>query len=139
MPWAFIQAMRRLTSAMTSGPMPSPASRSRWWAGMKRSLVARPARIAIGQRWVSQAACLEDDNGYRTTRTGWFEAEGGIRRSFNLIFRLWVGRRGRCRWNGLIAFGLLSLGFLGKFQPRRRQVQRNGLVLGVSQLNRQAI
>jgi len=44
----------------------------------------------------------------------------GIRRSLNLIFRLWVGRWGR--WNGPIAFGLLSLGLMGKFQPRRRQV-----------------
>jgi len=89
---------------------------------MKRSLVAGPARIAIGQRWVSQAACLEDDNGYPTTKKGWFEAEGGIRRSLNLIFRLWVGRRGRNRRNGLIACGLSSLALLGKFQPRRRQV-----------------
>ena len=56
------------------------------------------------------------------TKTVWFEAEGGIRRSLNLIFRLWVGRRGRCRWNGPIAFSPLSLGLLGKFQPRRRQV-----------------
>src|SRR5436190_17343247 len=57
MPCAFIQAMSFFTSAMTSGPMPSPASRRRWWVGMvgPRDLArhgrARPGhpRLALHQ------------------------------------------------------------------------------------------
>src|SRR5262249_35638354 len=110
MPWAFIQPMRRLTSAMTSGPIPSPASRRRLWVGMERSLVDRPARIAIGQCWVSQAACLGGDNGYRS---------GGRRLSLDLVLRLilWLcrrGRWGRYRWNGRIACGVSALDLLGE-------------------------
>src|SRR5437870_3708054 len=125
MPWAFIQAMRRFTSAMTSGPMPSPASRRRLWVGMGRSLVARPARIAIEQRWVSQAACLEDDGGnWESWR---LSGRRGPRRSLNLIFRL---GNGRIEIDGPIAFSVSPLDLLGEFDPCGRQVQCQGPVLG---------
>src|SRR5712675_1813625 len=54
MPWEFIQAMSFFTSAMTSGPMPSPgSSRSLWVAIIVSS--RGTARIAKAQRGDWQA------------------------------------------------------------------------------------
>ena len=68
---------------------------------------------------------------------GWnLSRRGGPRRSLNLIFRLRVGR---IVIAGPIACSLSPLDLLGKFDPCARQVQCQGLVLGVLHLNRQAI
>src|SRR5262249_1625433 len=48
MPWAFIQAMSFFTSAITSGPMPSPASRRSLWVAIV--FLTQNRAIAKGRR-----------------------------------------------------------------------------------------
>src|SRR5258705_1510543 len=136
MPWAFIQAMRRFTSAMTSGPIPSPASRRRLWVGMVRSLVGNQRELLssnAGFRKLHASRTTVGETGAANWRLG---GRRGPRRSLDLVFRLGVGR---IAIDGPIARGLSPLDLFGEFNPCRRQVQCQGLVVRVLHLNRQAI
>src|SRR5262249_23269406 len=63
MPCAFMKAISRLTSAMTSGPMPSPASRSNLWVGMGPSLDLKPRGLLMGCTSVGKACARGGNQG----------------------------------------------------------------------------
>src|SRR6516165_574779 len=74
MPCWFIQAISRFTSAMTSGPMPSPARKSSLWVGMRGYLGRwRTSRSATGgtRTWQLLRPCPDSQGNESRLTSSW--------------------------------------------------------------------